>query len=269
MRMSRFRLPAGGELTWFEIGRGRPLVLLHGWAMSAAVYHEVGALLADEYRLLIPDLPGHGSSSPAAVNDLGGIAADLQTWLTAAVEAPVGVVGWSLGGMLALELAHRQVSLLERLVLVGTTPRFTLGDGWDCGLPVTQVRALARNLERRFEAALADFFALAFAGEKITPERLRAIRTFAVKRSPLPDRAAAHALLRVLAAHDQRDMLAAIVLPALVLHGTLDRIAPLAAGQQLAAGLPQGRFAELAGAGHAPLLSRPQEVATRIREFCR
>lgn len=267
--MSRFKLPAGGMLTWFELGRGRPLVLLHGWAMSAAVYHEVGALLADEYRLLIPDLPGHGSSSPAAVNDLAGIAADLQSWLAAVVDAPVGVVGWSLGGMLALQLAHRRDSPLERLVLIGTTPRFTLGDGWDCGLPATQVRALARNLERRFEATLADFFTLAFAGEKISPQRLRAIRTFAVKRSPLPDRAATLGLLGVLAAQDQRDMLAGIVPPALVLHGTLDQIAPLAAGQQLAARLPQGRFAELAGAGHAPFLSRPRQVATRIREFCR
>jgi pimeloyl-[acyl-carrier protein] methyl ester esterase len=189
-------------------------------------------------------------------------------WLGVVSPEPLGLVGWSLGGMLSLEMARQQALPVDRLVLVSTTPRFTHGDDWDCGLPPAQVRALGRNLARRFEPTLADFFNLAFAGEEIDSERLLAIRRFAVKRSPLPDPAAACGLLDVLAAQDQRASLAAIRQPALVLHGDRDRITPVAAGQYLAQTLPQGKFAGFAGIGHGPFLSQPRRAAELIREFC-
>ena len=269
MKENRFNLPDGRVLTWYEAGRGKPLVLLHVWAMSAAVFREVVELLAADFRLLVPDLPGHGRSSPAAQNNLAGISEVLVNWIAAIAQGPLGLVGWSLGGMLSLEIARQQVLPVGCLVLISTTPRFTLADGWDFGLPLAQVRALARKLERRFEATLADFFALAFAGEEIDSERLLAIRRFAVKRSPLPDHAAVRGLLDVLAVQDQRASLATIQQPALVLHGDMDRITPAAAGKYLAEMLPRGNFSGFAGIGHGPFLSQPAVVATQVREFCR
>ncbi len=89
MKENRFILADEQQLTWYEIGRGRPLVLLHGWCMSASVFSEVAALLASDFRLLIPDLPGHGESSPALKNDLAGIADDLVRWIAAIESEPV------------------------------------------------------------------------------------------------------------------------------------------------------------------------------------
>ncbi|MGK2944859.1 MAG: alpha/beta fold hydrolase, partial [Desulfuromonadales bacterium] len=85
MKENHFKLADGRQLTWYEIGHGRPLVLLHGWSMSAAVFSEFARLLATEFHLLIPDLPGHGNSSPPQQNDLTGIAADLVHWIAATV----------------------------------------------------------------------------------------------------------------------------------------------------------------------------------------
>ena len=59
MKEACLRLPDGRQLAWYEVGRGRPLVLLHGWAMSAGVFSEIASLLSEDFRLLIPDLPGH------------------------------------------------------------------------------------------------------------------------------------------------------------------------------------------------------------------
>lgn len=268
MKENYFKLADGRQLTWYEIGRGRPLVLLHGWSMSAAVFNEIGLLLASDFRLLIPDLPGHGGSSPALQNDLAGIAADLIRWIAAIEEKPVTLIGWSLGGMLSLEIVSQNKLPVDRLVLIGTTPRFTICDDWMFGLPAVQVQALVRNLERRFESALGDFFALSFAGENISDERLRTIRNFAVRQSPLPDHEVALDLLNMLRVQDQRDILADIHQPVRVLHGELDRIVPVAAGRYLAEMLPQGEFIEFAAIGHAPFLSQPQNVAEKIREFC-
>ncbi len=268
MKSASFKLPDGRQLIWYEVGQGRPLVLLHGWAMSAAVFSEVASLLSADFRLLIPDLPGHGDSAPSPQNDLAGIAADLGAWIAATTKTPVTLIGWSLGGMLSLEIARQNKVPVEKLVLVGTTPRFTQSENWPFGLPSVQVRVLVRNLQRRFEATLADFFSLAFAGEEISKERLRTIRAFAVRKSPLPDPAAALGLLKMLAVQDQRAILTEIHQPALVLHGDLDQIAPVAAGRSLAEMLPQGSFSELPGVGHGPFLSQPEETVARIREFC-
>jgi len=251
VKKASFNLPDGRQLTWYETGQGHPLVLLHGWSMSAAVFSEVAALLSSDFRLLIPDLP-----------------ADLSCWIAAMEKAPVTLVGWSLGGMLSLEIARQNKLPVERLVLVSTTPRFTLSDDWQFGLPLSQVRTLARDLEQRFEATLGGFFSLAFVGENITRERLRMIRTFAVRQSSLPDRDAALSLLNMLVVQDQRKSLSEIHQPALVLHGELDQIAPVAAGHYLAEMLPQGSFTEFSGVGHCPFFSQPQVVAARIREFC-
>lgn len=268
MREVSFRLPDGRLLTWYETGRGRPLVLLHGWAMSASVFSEVAPLLAGDFRVLVPDLPGHGKSAPAVKNSLTGIAADLHCWLAAVEPAPVALGGWSLGGMLVLEMARQKRLAVEHMVLIGTSPRFTSGDDWAFGLPSAQVRALSRNLGRRFETSLTDFFNLAFDGEEISAQRLRAIRNFAVKRAPLPDRDAVLALLNELAAQDQRDSLTELDQPALVLHGEQDKITPATAGRFLAEALPNGHYVEFAGVGHGPFLSRPQEIAKQVREFC-
>jgi pimeloyl-[acyl-carrier protein] methyl ester esterase len=255
LKLERFILPDGGDLAWYEAGKGRPLVLLHGWATSASAFSELVAMLADDFRLLVPDLPGHGVSSPAVQNDLESI-------------APVALGGWSLGGMLALEMARQKPQRIDRLLLIGTSPRFTSGDDWTFGLPEVQVRALGRNLARRFETTLADFFNLAFAGEDISKERLRAIRSFAVKQGPLPDPVAAMELLNGFSEQNQLEFLSHIDQPALVIHGGLDHVTPLAAGRYLAERLPHGEFLEFPGVGHGPFLSRPQEVVDRILEFC-
>lgn len=268
MKRETLKLPDGGDLTWYVEGSGRPLVLLHGWATSASVFSELVPLLANDFRLLIPDLPGHGASSPAERNDLESIARALNYWLATVEKSPVAIGGWSLGGMLALEMAHQIPQRVERLLLIGTSPRFTSGDDWTFGLPELQVRALGRNLARRFESTLADFFNLAFAGEDISRERLRVILRFAVKQSALPDQVAAMEMLNGFSSHNQLGLLSHIKQPALVIHGDLDQITPLAAGRYLAERLSNGELFELAGVGHGPFLSRPQEVVDSILEFC-
>jgi pimeloyl-[acyl-carrier protein] methyl ester esterase len=267
MTRQELRLTDGRVLSWQEAGSGLPLVLLHGWSLSGCAFHELAELL-DGYRLLLPDLPGHGQSSPPTAATRPALADDIAGWLATVAPGQVLLGGWSLGGMVALDLAARPDTPVDRLLLLATTPRFTSASGWPFGLPAAQVRALRRNLERRFEATLGDFFALTFADGEAGADRLRAIRSFAVRPGGLPDRAAAAALLELLAMQDQRAVLPAVVCPALVLHGTLDRVTPVGAGRALAGALPHGRLHEIAGAGHAPHWTRPGEVAAVIREFC-
>lgn len=268
MNPQHFTLADGRSLAWRSHGSGPPLVLLHGWSSSGAVFGELAARLAARFQVILPDLPGHGHSSPCAEVSLESLAADIAAWLPQVASGPVVLGGWSLGGMVAMQLAHRHPEQVARLVLIGSSPRYTTSAEWPHGQPVTQVRALRRNIERRFEATLGDFLALAFAGETLDPARMRTIRDLAARTSPLPDRDTALALLDLLVAHDQRELLGGLDLPVLVVHGEVDRIIPFAAGAALAERLPESRLLEIKDVGHAPFLSRPDQVAAALEGFC-
>jgi pimeloyl-[acyl-carrier protein] methyl ester esterase len=269
--MNTWLLADGRRLAFREAGSGRPLVLLHGWAMSSAVFTEALQALAGDFRVLAPDLRGHGASDPADGCALEDFAGDLRQWLEGLGISSLDLLGWSLGGQVAMSLAPLLGKGVGRLLLVASTPCFTAREGWSAGLPAVQVKAMARGLKRRYRETLADFFAAQFRAGEVSSARLEEIRAFAAPGpgSVLPPAETALAALETLQTADLRGELSGVEAPTLVLHGDGDRIIPSDAGRYLAAHLPQGRFAGLADTGHAPFLSRPEQCFTLWREFCR
>ncbi len=267
--MKSLTLADGRSLAWREAGSGPPLVLLHGWSMSGAVFGEALRELGRDFRVLAPDLRGHGASDAGDGYALDDFAADLIEWADALALGEVNLLGWSMGGQVAMALSPLLRARLRRLVLVGTTPRFTAGEGWPHGLPEGQVRAMGRDLRRAYLKTMEDFFALQFDGEALERERYREIVRFAVREGRLPEPDVARGALETLRSADQRSDLAAIDVPTLVVHGELDRIVPVGAGRYLARHLPSAVAVFLPETGHAPFLSRPQQVFDRWREFLR
>jgi len=261
------QLASGQRLAWREWGSGAPLIMLHGWSMSSAVFAEVAPQLGSCFRVLCPDLPGHGGSDPAAETSLTGFAELLSAWSRDLKLSPAVLLGWSLGGQVALQLALDKSIPLQRLLLVATTPRFCQTADWTHALPETQIKALERNLGRAFEKTMGDFFNLQFVGEDLPKERHRQILQFAVRASQLPDSDFSRQVLQVLSSSDQRQQLALLNLPTQVMHGELDQIIPSGAGRYLAEQIPGATFALLPGVGHAPFFSRPDDCVDRWLDF--
>ena len=263
--MNEFLLADGRRLAWREAGTGAPLVLLHGWCFSSQVFAEAFAVFSADYRVLAPDLPGHGVSDPAADDGFATLAADLREWLTALSLDRIRLLGWSLGGQVALELAAAPPpAQVERLLLVAVTPRFCAAADWLHGLPEGQVRAMERQLQRDYPATLRDFRERMLAGEELPPARCQRI---AALSGPPPSPAEALATLAALRRADQRHCLAALDCPTLVQHGELDTITLPGAALALAEAIPGARLELLPGIAHAPFLSRPNEVFARWRTF--
>lgn len=256
-----------GRLSWVEIGAGEPLVMLHGWSMSHAVFNELRELLKADYRLLIPDLPGHGGSAATQDCSLKGYADVVSAWLETLGIQRADILGWSLGGQVALQMAVDHPQQVERLLLLSSTPRFCAVDDWSAGLPEGELRALKRGLRLRYHATLGDFFNLQFEEGEISSQRRQEILRFAVRAASLPDPAVAARCLDLLGQEDLRSGLAGIKQPTLVLHGAEDKIIPAAAGRYLADKIPAAIYRSLEGVGHAPFLSRPKLVADAVREF--
>lgn len=260
-------LPDGRYLTWREAGEGPVILLLHGWTMTGAVFAELAALLQSRFRVVMPDLPGHGGSTPLPKPSLGHMADDLAIFLRQMKLDPHLLCGWSLGGMVAMASVATGGTAPKGMVLLSTTPCFTAGRDWPHGLPAAEVKLLKRNLRRSYLASLGQFFTRMFEGEQLGVERLREVRRFALYGQKLPEPATAIELLDIFATQDQRSMLPGIRCPVLVLHGSEDRITPAGAGRYLARTLPQAQLKEYPGVGHAPLFSCPEQVAGEIGSF--
>lgn len=242
-------------------GRRRPLVCLHGWSLSSAVFAGLVEGLGRDRRVLLPDLRGHGARAgvPAAPFDLDDLAADLAAHLEAEDVRDGVLLGWSLGAQVALAALPRVRRRLSALVLVSGTPRFTSGEGWPHGLAAQAVEVLALRVRRDPARALARFFEAMFVDGELDPAA--SARAGALRAAiPPPDPAAAAAGLEILLRADLRAALPAVALPTLVVHGERDPICPAGAARALAAAIPGARLALLPGAGHAPFLSRPAEA---------
>lgn len=239
------------------------LVLLHGWGLSPAVWAPLAPLWPADFEILTPALPGHGGA-PAC----GPALADWADALLPAIPPGAIVVGWSLGALLALDLARRHPAHIRALVLTGATPRFVQDSDWPCALDA---------------ATLADFQAAFGASPEPTQRRFVALQSLGdqARRSvantlggALSPTGPAHlpALARgleLLAETDLRASLSTLQLPVRVLHGDKDTLMPVEAAIRLADQLPQGRLSVLAGSGHAPFLSRPQEWVSLLESFVR
>ncbi len=260
-------LSNGQKLAWREWGTGSPLIMLHGWSMSSIVFAEVAEALAGDFRLLCPDLPGHGQSDPSSSSDFRSFANAISEWASKIDVGSVDLLGWSLGGQVAMQIAADHLLLLRKLLLIATTPRFCQADNWSNGLLETQVRALDRNMGRAYEKTLGDFFVLQFVGEQMSKERYRKILQFAVRSGRLPEPDVARAALQALGNGDQRELLKKIHQPVLVMHGELDQIIPLAAGEYLCQQLPNAQFSRIPGVGHAPFFSSLKLCVEQWRNF--
>ena len=244
-------------------GTGPDLVLLHGWALHGGMWGPWLDRLAEHARLHVIDLPGHGHSAwRTDVTDLGGLARSVFPH----VPRGAAVLGWSLGGMVALELARQQPQQLGSLVLVATTPRFVAGDGWKHGMRNDVLDGFARGLASDYRQTVRLFLALQTLGDEHATLALRTLRSQLSTRGE-PDPRALDTGLRILRDADLRDGLTRISHPVLVIAGARDRLTPPDAGRDLAMRLPSARFSLIERAGHAPFLSHADEVLKEVLPF--
>jgi pimeloyl-[acyl-carrier protein] methyl ester esterase len=179
----------------------------------------------------------------------------------------VTLLGWSLGGQVVLERYPAIRSRVSRLILVGTTPRFTAATDWSQGLEPIQVRAMTRDLKRNYLSTMENFFNSQFAEEEISRERHRRVIDFAVRGGCLPAPEVALAALATLQSADLRGRMATTDCPVFLLHGEQDRITLPGASRFMVEHLPRARLSLLGQTGHVPFLSRPEECFRLWREF--
>jgi pimeloyl-[acyl-carrier protein] methyl ester esterase len=188
-------------------------------------------------------------------------AAPLLPGPASAGREPVVLVGWSLGGMLALEAAIASPDRVRGLLLVGTTPSFCVRTGFPHAVEAKAVRSLSVALRRDGRGAVARF-----------------LRECAAPLAPLPASAGQVSCtaadvdlllagLEYLRRRDLRARCPELRAPCRVLHGGEDRVVPVEAGAWLARSLPGAAFTESPGYGHDLPLRRPDLVLRELEKL--
>lgn len=247
-------------------GSGPTLVLLHGWGLNVRVWDGLAAALCDRFRIVAVDLPGHGRSAwlpeRSCLEEQAGQVAET----VAAIATEYSLLGWSLGGQIALRLAAGQV--VQRLVLIATTPRFVAGPDWPHGAPPERLDAQAVGLRTDYRRTVSDFLELQVRGSAGGTEALAQLRAALFAHgSADPSLEALARGLELLRDNDLRPLLPRITQPTLVIAGQYDRVILPAATRALADGLPNARYEEIRRAAHAPFLSHLPELGALISDF--
>lgn len=247
-------------------GSGPDLVLLHGWGLNVRVWDGLVETLRDRFRMIAVDLPGHGRSPWTP----GRNTPAEQAWLLHSTLVPISnrysLLGWSLGGQIALDLAAAMPAQIDKLVLVATTPRFIAAPDWPYGMTSDAIAKMAAQLRKDYRQTVRDFLDLQVRGSTegaSVTEQLR--HALFVHGEAKPE--ALEAGLDTLATSDLRPTLSHVRTPTLVIAGQNDRITSPGASRALADALPDAQYMEIRRAAHAPFLSHRKEFTAALERF--
>lgn len=241
-------------------GEGADLVLLHGWAMHAGIFAPLARALAPHFRLHLVDLPGHGASrSDSRKFELGDAARRIAEATPRAIW-----LGWSLGGLVALQAALDSSMNVRGLVLIASSPRFVAGDDWPLGVAAHVLAEFRAGLARDYRGTIERFLVLEAMGSDHARSELRELKAHVFERGE-PAASALAQGLDILQTADLRAELANIAVPSLWIAGRRDRLINPAA-MEWAATRALGRYVEY-DSGHAPFLAHAGALAGTIIEF--
>ncbi|MEO3948062.1 alpha/beta hydrolase [Gorillibacterium sp. CAU 1737] len=255
------RIVQGHRFAYLDEGEGRPLVLLHGFCGSSAYWQEVIPLLAPHFRVIAPDLRGHGESEAPdeLVYRMEAFAEDIAALIRRLeLDHPV-VLGHSLGGYVTLALAELHEGLLGGFGLIHSTayPDSEEGRaGRDKGIATIRTEGLA--------AFVDGLVPKLFAPDSITTkaDALQEAKQIGKGTSPAAAIASQEGMkLRI----DRNSVLAGTSLPVLLVAGSQDGLVPV---ERTFSVQREGVVCrELEGTGHMSMLEAPNELARVILDF--
>jgi len=250
------------KLYWQTFGEGDlDLVLLHGWGLNAEVWRYTAERLAPHFRLHLVDLPGYGRSEGFGPMSLEEMA---DTVLAAAPQKAVWL-GWSLGGLVASQIALSAPERVEKLITVASSPCFAAHDEWP-GIKSEVLHGFQHQLSEDFQRTVERFLALQTLGSDSARQDARMLKSVVLSQ-PMPSVEVLNGGLEILRQVDLRQALCQLSVSMLRIYGALDGLVPRKIVPLLDALWPETASHIIEKSAHAPFISHPEAFCEQIKQF--
>ncbi|NVK22187.1 MAG: pimeloyl-ACP methyl ester esterase BioH [Kangiellaceae bacterium] len=246
-----------------SIGQGTDLVLLHGWGLHSGIWELLADDLSSDFRLHLIDLPGFGRSP--IPNDDYNLQLLTDQVLSVAPEK-AHYLGWSLGGVIASQIAIQQPDQVDKLITVASNPKFVEADDWNSAMKANIMDSFCKFLEEDYQGTIIRFLAIQAIGSETQKEDIKRLRD-TVFIHGMPATKALRGGLAMLNDIDLRGQLHKIQAPMLRLYGRLDSLVPNKTAEQVAQLIPHSQHKIYPKASHAPFLSHKEEFVQDIKQF--
>lgn len=230
------------------VGKGIPILCLHGWGFDQSIWHCLNRFWPSDWQRISVDLPGHGQTPTMSM-------ADFVDELLASLPDEFAVIGWSLGGVYAFDLAINASSRILHLAAVATSPCFLKQPDWP-GIEPSLLTRFHRKFQFSPKRTIEQFIELQMLGKPSAVE----INYDAV---PPVD---AELGLTLLKQKDYRQRLTEISTQISFLLGQQDSIVPAALAKALPEKLAIDNVLLIPKCGHMPFLSHTKDFITHIQE---
>jgi pimeloyl-ACP methyl ester carboxylesterase len=286
------QLKNGETYAYLEKGEGKVLLLIHGNLSSSVYYLPLIERLPNNLRVIALDLRGFGDSSYLERFDtLANLATDIQLFMSELKIDKASIVGWSLGGGVAMEFASRYPKSVEKLILINSTthkgypifkkdknnaPIFTEGykSKDELANDPLQVKPVLDAIATENAFFMSYIYDLTiYTNQKPTPEANQLYIKETLKQRCLVDADYALACLNM---SDTPNLytkgdgsIKQIKADTLMFWGTLDKTVPEYMVNDNLNALPQSKYVKFENCGHSPLVDKPDELTAEILKFIR
>jgi pimeloyl-ACP methyl ester carboxylesterase len=271
--MTRIKTRDGTELYLKTLGQGRPVVLIHGWPLSADSWDPIALALAENgFRAIAYDRRGFGrSDQPWQGYDYDTFADDLADVMAAtAASSDVALIGFSMGGgEIARYLSRHGGNGVSQVALISSVvPYMAKTEDNPDGVPASTFAEMTAGMREDrahfFRTFFNSFFGVGWIEKPVSKEQLDLAWMTAMQAGLHPTLAAANAF----ATTDFRRDLAAFTMPTLVIHGTADKTVPIdATGRAVAKAVPHSRLIEYDGEAHGVFATQTERLKADLLAF--
>jgi pimeloyl-[acyl-carrier protein] methyl ester esterase len=264
---ANFDAPSGIKWNCLTSGEGEALLFIHGWGVDARVWRQQLKHFSKSYRVFAVDLPGHGKTAWKKMS-LSEMSQDIKFILDQSAVKKMGVVGSSLGGLVALKLYALFPQVIQNIVFVGSMPKFSQSWDYPHGLDVARIRKLNGQVETAYPSIVNVFFRSLFTMDERQTRRFHWIQKFR-EQEQAPLQPALSEYLDILEKEDLRSVLKQVDRPLQFINGSDDPICDPVTVKYLKKVCPHSRFDDFNDCGHFPFLSKPYEFNQALESFLR
>ena len=243
--------------------KGDSILLIHGWGVNSEIWVSLVDQLKKFFKIYIIDLPGMGQSSTISPYTLENLAKEIR------VNIPVdkcNILGWSLGGQVAIQLAIKNPQFVKKLILMSTTPCFVERYDWPYGVKKKFFNKFEIDAKNKIDDTLMKFFLIQTKDIVNAKDTMRFLKRNFIQSSYHKTHGMQNAL-GILKNTDLRKEIKKITKQSLIIIGDKDRLTCPDASLWLNRNIRTSTLVKIQGANHMPFITHTKEVIDSMKEF--